>query len=100
MVAARGLGIDGYLANRKHLDNHQAEVDWEEILNLNSLKLNIKHIWWELDSDSESIPRPLAAAITKREEQVYKEDYQNKVLFLWNLNQSSAYIQPYTNKLF
>ena len=52
-----------------------------EITNLDSPNLNIKNIWWELDSDSESIPRPLAAAITNREEQVYKENYQNKVLF-------------------
>ena len=42
----------------------------------------------DLDSDNivcrkmiESIPRRLSAVIAKGGEQVYKEDYQNKVLF-------------------
>ena len=73
-------------ASRKLLGSHQAGLDANEITNFNSLKLNIKWIWRELDSDkafcrkmTDSIPRCLVAVIAKGEEQKYKEDYQNKV---------------------
>ena len=63
--------------NIKHLSNHQEEVGWGENHKL-QLKLCIKKIWRELDSDKllcikiiESIPLRLAADITAREENKY-----------------------------
>ena len=74
--------------------NIKQRLDEKEITSLNSLKLNIKKIWRELDSNK-SIPRCLAAAIVKGGNLVYKEYYQNKVWFWWNLNQSSIYVTWY-----
>ena len=74
--------------------NIKQRLDEKEITSLNSLKLNIKKIWRELDSNK-SIPRCLAAVIVKGGNLVYKEYYQNKVWFWWNLNQSSIYITWY-----
>ena len=63
--------------NIKHLSNHQEEVGWGEN-HKPQLKLCIKKIWRELDSDKllcikiiESIPLRLAADITAREENKY-----------------------------
>ena len=74
--------------------NIKQRLDEKEITSLNSLKLNIKKIWRELDSNK-SIPRCLAAAIVKGGNLVYKEYYQNKVWFWWNLNQRSIYVTWY-----